>query len=510
MKREAVIDLTKADARSFFLESETYCNFDLPPYFDFKRFLKEISKFSTDGNFKIIKAKDDATSHTIYNNKDGKYAWRKFQLIHPVIYLTLVDTIIGNWKLIQDHFRKNRVDKIHACPIYKRHTRHARQKKTQILSYLDEIEKQSIRQSLEFKYISKLDITDCYPSVYTHSVAWALHTKSIAKENRKNSFAESRNGDRRLPLVGNDVDFLLQAMQEGQTNGIPQGSVLMDFIAEIILTHIDKLLGDRLLCENITEYKIIRYRDDYRIFTKEKSVSEKIIKVLSEILMEFNFKLNTSKTEIGEDITLMSIKKDKLENIIYHIAPDKEMDIYKLKRLLLDILNISKSYPNSGFVLKVLQHFNHRGFYKKPKKWYAAEAEILITVLLSVAVNNPRCFAVVCISIFNLLSKLDTEQQEYFVDAIYTNLLSMNNIGYNEIWLQRSLYKVDGARKYEDSVCAVVSGTQRRSIFGNHFISSSDLKTVLNKNNFIARGKLTKMTRIPQESEVDIFANYQG
>lgn len=508
MKSQPIINLTTDRAKGFFLESESYCNFDLPDYFDFGRFLKEISRYNS--GFDIYKAKDDATSHIVYNNKDGKYAWRKLQLVHPVIYLKLVDTIIDNWKFIQDHFQKNKVDKIYSCPIYNRHSKHAKQKKTQILSYLDEIEKQSIKQSLEFKYISKLDITDCYPSVYTHSVAWALHTKPTAKNNRKNSFSRSGGGNTKLPLLGNDIDFLLQAMQNGQTNGIPQGSVLMDFIAEIILTYIDKLLGDKLICENIFEYKIIRYRDDYRIFTKERNVSEKIIKILSEILMDFNFKLNTSKTEIGEDITLMSIKKDKLDNIIYHIASDKEMDVYRLKRLLLDILNISKSYPNSGFVLKVLQHFNHRGFYKKTKKWYRAETEILITVLLSIVVNNPRCFAVVCISIFNLLPKLDADRQKYFVDTIYTNLLSINNVGYNEIWLQRSLYKVDKMKEYEDEICSVVFGVEKKSIFGNHFVTDKNLKTILKKNNFIVRGKLTKMTKIPHESEVDIFANYQG
>lgn len=508
MKSQPVINLKKNGAKNFFLESESYCNFDLPEYFDYQRFLKEISKFQS--GFDITKARNDTTSHAVYNNKDGKYAWRKLQLIHPIIYIKLVDTVVDNWKLIQDHFIKNKVDKIYSCPIYKKDHRHLKQKKTQILSYLNEIEKQSIKQSLEFKYISKLDLADCYPSVYTHSVAWALHTKPVAKSNRKNSFFNTNKGDRRLPLAGNDIDFLLQAMQNGQTNGIPQGSILMDFIAEIILTHIDKLLGDKLTCENITEYKIIRYRDDYRIFTKEKSVNENIIKILSEILMDFNFKLNTSKTEIGEDITLMSIKKDKLDNIIYHIASDGEVDVYKLKRLLLDVLNISKKYPNSGFVLKILQHFNERGFYRKTKKWYGQETEILITVLLSIVSNNPRCFAVICISIFNLLPKLNVNQQKYFVDTIYTNLLSTNNIGYNEIWLQRSLYKVDSTKGYEDRICNVVSGTEKKSIFGNHFVTDAGLKTVLNKNNFIVQGRLAKLTKVPNETEVNIFANYQN
>lgn len=505
MKKAIIINLTKAQAKTFFLESESYCNIDLPEYFDFKKFLNEVKKFSN--GFDILKAQEDDTSYVIYNNKDGKYAWRKFQFIHPIIYLNLVDEITANWSLIQKHFKDSKVNKIKSCPIYKKDSKHKKQKKTQILSYLEDIEKESIKNSIEFRYLSKLDITDCYPSVYTHSVAWALHTQPIAKANKKDRFL-MRGKKTDQPLVGNNIDFLLRSMQNGQTNGIPQGSVLMDFIAEIILTHIDKLLGDRLLHENITEYEIIRYRDDYRIFTKEKNENEKIIKIISEILANFNFKLNTSKTEVGEDITLMSLKRDKLDNIIYHVGTDKEMDVYKLKRLLLDILNISKSYPNSGFILKMLQHFNQRDFYKRSKIWYKKDVELLITLLLNIVVNNPRCFAVVCVSIFNLLPKLTKGQQKYFIDTVFEKLRCINNIGFNEIWLQRSLYKVDKTKIYEEKICNVIFNIENKSIFGNHFITDQKIIKSLNKNNFINRNKLSKMSKIPKETEVNVFDDY--
>ena len=55
-------------------------------------------------------------------------------------------------------------------------------------------------------------------------------------------------------------------MRYGQTNGLPQGSVLMDFIAEMVLGYIDSLLSDRIKANNISNYHILRYRDDYKIF----------------------------------------------------------------------------------------------------------------------------------------------------------------------------------------------------------------------------------------------------
>jgi hypothetical protein len=44
--------------------------------------------------------------------------------------------------------------------------------------------------------------------------------------------------------------------------------VLMDFIAEMVLGYIDERLSQCL--DKKMDYRIIRYRDDYRIFTNSK------------------------------------------------------------------------------------------------------------------------------------------------------------------------------------------------------------------------------------------------
>ena len=77
--------------------------------------------------------------------------------------------------------------------------------------------------------MAKTDITDCYGSVYTHSLAWAINGKKAAKANSKKPHKDKAD------LLGDRVDGLLRDMSNGQTNGIPQGSVLMDFVAKIVL-----------------------------------------------------------------------------------------------------------------------------------------------------------------------------------------------------------------------------------------------------------------------------------
>ena len=66
-------------------------------------------------------------------------------------------------------------------------------------------------------------------------------------------------------------------MRYGQTNGIPQGSALIDFIAEIVLVYCDEKLTKKLESLNITDYKILRYRDDYRVFSNCSSDLELIL-----------------------------------------------------------------------------------------------------------------------------------------------------------------------------------------------------------------------------------------
>lgn len=43
--------------------------------------------------------------------------------------------------------------------------------------------------------MANVDIKNCYSSFYTHSIAWALHNKDYAKENKNND-----------NLLGNIID----------------------------------------------------------------------------------------------------------------------------------------------------------------------------------------------------------------------------------------------------------------------------------------------------------------
>lgn len=130
------------------------------------------------------------------------------------------------------------------------------------------------------RYILHADINRFYPSVYTHSIPWAIHTKAVAKTNRSDH------------LIGNRLDRLVRNAQDGQTMGIPIGPDTSLLIAEIVLSAIDTRLSERGITAGF------RYIDDYEFGFKNLSETEEALAIFQEILNEYELALNPSKTKI--------------------------------------------------------------------------------------------------------------------------------------------------------------------------------------------------------------------
>src|SRR6185369_920924 len=256
--RKNILRLNNVEVEAYFVKPESYINFDMPKYFNFSDILDEVaSNVSILNSQDIFKAKGvENVNHVIYSNKDGKYSWRKFEILNPILYVSLVKLITNKqaWTAIVKEVRAPN-NKIFCYSIPMAGTLHSKTRRLQIEEWLEEVEKESLKLALDYEYMYQTDVTDCYGSIYTHSIPWAIHGKTISKQKRGYN-----------DLFGNAIDHHLQAMSYGQTNGIPQGSVLMDFLAEIVLNFADLELAK--LLSKVKNYKIIRFRDDYRIFVR--------------------------------------------------------------------------------------------------------------------------------------------------------------------------------------------------------------------------------------------------
>jgi hypothetical protein len=262
MKR--LIDFSHNEARAHFLKGSSYFNADMPRYISFEPVLGAVEAVLQGEGYAAFKSTNpNDLSDVNYNfiaNKDARLAWRPLELMHPAIYVSLVNVICdqAHWESIQTRLKQCEGGVVECCSAPVTSADHQTDAATQITSWWQSVEQRSLTYSLEFSHLLHADITDCYGSLYTHSIAWALHGMDEAKNNK------SKNS-----LLGNKIDLQVQAGRYGQTNGISQGSVLMDFVAELVLGYIDELINKDLGGHD--DVRILRYRDDYRTSSKDLS-----------------------------------------------------------------------------------------------------------------------------------------------------------------------------------------------------------------------------------------------
>jgi RNA-directed DNA polymerase len=90
-----------------------------------------------------------------------------------------------NWKVISNRFEifaQNKSIECMSIPLVS--LSQNSNKAEQIKYWWEEVEQKSIELALEFDYLTKTDITDCYSSIYTHSISWAIHDKDFAKNKK--------------------------------------------------------------------------------------------------------------------------------------------------------------------------------------------------------------------------------------------------------------------------------------------------------------------------------------
>ena len=506
---KTILDLTYNDAKEFFLKEENYFSVELPEYFIFQGLLENLDKELQNKDLKkdlgtAIKVRDlDDVNYKILNNKDGKLSWRPFQLIHPAIYVNLVHNITeeNNWGTIVNRFKlfsENTKIECHSLPVTENTEKSA--KENQIYEWWQNVEQRSILMALEYNHVLHLDITDCYGALYTHSIVWALHGKEDAKK------PENRN---KQEFIGNVIDWGIQDMSNGQTNGIPQGSVLMDFIAEIVLGYGDLLLTERLNEKDITDYKIIRYRDDYRIFTKNEQQSAEIAKELSEVLSELNFKVNNGKTVSNNDLVLGALKPDKI-HWIYNKRKTEN-----IQKWLLQLYVLGEHFPNSGTLYKEVKHFldwlKRREDSIKENDSEENKAinhpDVLISILINLAYNNPRLYPLVTGSISFLITKIeDVQYQKDIITKIRKKFEQLPNTNYLDVWLQRLTLNIDKDLSYSGKLCEKVIGNEM-PIWNSDWLNIK-IKKLIESISIIDVDKLEKLEVSFSESEINELGDY--
>ncbi len=491
-----ILDLSADDAREHFLKGSSYFSSSIPLYISFEPVLAavdEVLEKQSYLGFKNEKKPSDfeGVNYQFTANKDGRFAWRPFELIHPAIYVSLVNTICDpkNWEFIIERLSELDASAVHCCSAPVVSDDEQSDVATQISSWWQKVEQQSLIYSLEFSHILQTDVVDCYGSLYTHSIAWALHGKENAKE---------KNRDK--TLIGNQIDMHIQASRYGQTNGISQGSVLMDFVAEMVLAYVDRKITIALVAINESRFRILRYRDDYRIFANSDEQAERILKVISDSLQSVGMKLGVTKTEMNRNVVEGSIKPDKLAGI--NLASLGKANAKTIQKQLLRLHSFGMKYPNSGALRRLLSDFQLR---MKLKKKQHNDLEVLVAIATDIAFVSPATIPMVATILSNLIARAGDKEKKELWNKVRKKMQRVPYNGYLEIWMQRVTQPDEVGLDFEsnEAICKIVN-KQNAKLWENCWVGSKDLLLALMVSQ-IRTGSVAGAPEQVQPEEVELF-----
>jgi len=239
-----------------------------------------LAKIETETDSKKLKKAFDKVTHSQirYQSLRDINIPRHLAIPHPESYLAHCLAIKRCWKKIKTHCAKP------SKPVSRIFVRQTCEDRVFKMNYKGlerfEAEEDEIGYRTGATHLVKADISKCFPSIYTHSIPWAIHGKPMAKKNRD------------LMLEGNLLDRSCQILADSQTNGLAIGPHSSNVISEIILTRIDATL----LNKGYTRFT--RHIDDYTFYATSHQQAEEFIRDLNLGLREFELYLNEKKTQI--------------------------------------------------------------------------------------------------------------------------------------------------------------------------------------------------------------------
>lgn len=253
---------------------------ELPPPFTTKPFASLVDKKLTDYRTKVdTKINAGWTNYCRHNLSRNGRIKRVLAICHPKHYFRLADLIQKNWTTIEKHIVSSKMTQTY--PVWGNSEERALIRRYSLNHRPDK----RAEVCLKARYLLKTDIERFFPSIYTHSIAWAIHSKSTIKEKLGKKSKKAR-------LLGESIDYLVRGGQGGQTMGIPIGPDTSRVISEIVLSSVDHLMPKRFT------YDGFHYVDDYEFAFNTKESANECFTSFYEALAEYELSPNLRKTHI--------------------------------------------------------------------------------------------------------------------------------------------------------------------------------------------------------------------
>ena len=204
---------------------------------------------------------------------------RNLSIVNPINQLLVTDIISENWDEIKTRISRSRISEF-------KPSISATGRSIKGVDF-DAVKRRQAEILAKYGRYIRTDIARFYPSVYTHSIAWAIAGKQWCKDNHKSSAFKSS--------FGNSLDKAVAAGQSGQTIGIPIGPDTSRVISELIASELEELTRTQI---TDLDERGVRYVDDMIIGLADTETADTILSKLSSALYEYELELNGEKTQI--------------------------------------------------------------------------------------------------------------------------------------------------------------------------------------------------------------------
>jgi Reverse transcriptase (RNA-dependent DNA polymerase) len=344
---------------------------ELPPPFNTNGFADYFKTNTAKAPYKINQSKGPnyTSEATTYQSVRAGTLRRPLKIVNPVNFFQIAQLMTTSWPSLERHYAKS--SQAFSRPIPSKNTVGARAYEWS--RGFDQIAEEKAKLRVGMRYGLKTDIKSFYPSLYTHSLPWAMQGKKKSQDNT--AYGDS---------LGNQIDRTIQQSQNKQTKGIPIGPDTSLLAAEILLTTIDcslvKNLGTRYF----------RYMDDYEFSFPSFQAAEEGLATFQSQLSDYELIPNESKTKIFEIPDVLDpawIKSLRTTSLLPNISAKRQRT--ELLDLFNTTLSLWKEYPDQAVVKYAViktastavdgsnwQLYQHLLF-----QWAQAENEVLPVVL---------------------------------------------------------------------------------------------------------------------------------
>ncbi|WP_157132018.1 RNA-directed DNA polymerase [Myroides odoratimimus] len=235
-----------------------------------------------------------------YSIAKGMYSRRKIEIPHPQTYMLLCKEIVDNWSDIKEVYSLSKFSesKLFSESDSKRSVRTKSKSWSRFKNKLTEI-------SYNYNVQLKVDITNYYQTIYTHSIPWSVLGKEESKKYFKmkgenpNEFTNLvlRDDKAKKYKIADTIDTLVRNCNDKQSVGLPIGPDSSFILSEMLGARLDKEISNSI---GSVDYKCIRYYDDYYFYTNNVGDAETILKKVQKIFFEYKLEVNENKVSIKQ------------------------------------------------------------------------------------------------------------------------------------------------------------------------------------------------------------------